>query len=190
MITSILSNLRRAPDGDFPTVKTPDPAEPAVYAEAVKLAGEKNADIILATDPDCDRLGVSAKNADGSFEVLGGNDVGALLTHYVLSRKNKVTGRDAVVKTIVTSDLGAVIAGRLGATVFNTLTGFKYIGEKIGGVDSDGSYDFAFGYEESCGYLAGTFVRDKDAVIGAVLIARWHRCIAKKVMTLHDALSS
>ncbi len=179
-----------APDGDFPTVRTPDPSDRGAYEEAIKLAEQCRADLILATDPDCDRIGVAQKNKTGAYLTLSGNDIGALLTHFVLSAKDTVTAKDAVVKTIVTSGFGAAIAGKFGATIFDTLTGFKYIGEKIEEFERTGAYDFAFGYEESCGYLAGTFVRDKDAVIAAVLIADMAAFYLKKGMTLFDALDA
>ncbi|MCK5758029.1 MAG: phospho-sugar mutase [Clostridiales bacterium] len=158
------------PDGDFPTVKSPNPGEKEVFKESIILAEKINADLIIATDPDCDRIGVGIKNDSGGFSLLSGNQTGALLINYILSIKEDVVFEDAVIKTIVTSDLGAVIAKSYGATVFETLTGFKYIGEKIGEFEKNNSYRFLFGYEESYGYLAGTFVRDKDAVIAAVLI--------------------
>ncbi len=176
------------PDGGFPTVKTPDPSDIAVFDEAIKLAAAQSANIILATDPDCDRLGVAARDKSGGYTVLGGSEIGALLTHYVLSSKKNVTRRDAVVKTIVTSELGAAIAEDLGASVFNTLTGFKYIGEMIGEFERGGQNDFAFGYEESCGYLTGTFVRDKDAVVAAALICDMASFYLNRGLTLFDAL--
>jgi phosphoglucomutase len=185
-----LVDSQAEPDGGFPTVKTPDPADPAVYAEAVKLAEETNADLILATDPDCDRLGAAVKNKSGGYAVLSGSELGALLTHFLLSSKKQVTRRDALVKTIVTSELGAVIAADFGASVFNTLTGFKYIGELIGELERGGEYAFLFGYEESCGYLAGTFVRDKDAVIAAALTADMAAFYLERGMTLFDALDA
>jgi len=159
------------PDGDFPTVISPNPEEKETYKESIILAEKINADLIIATDPDCDRIGVGIKNDSGGFSLLSGNQTGALLLNYILSLKENIVSKDAVIKTIVTSDLGAVIAKSYGATVFETLTGFKYIGEKIEELEKNNSYKFLFGYEESYGYLAGTFVRDKDAVIVAVLIA-------------------
>lgn len=156
---------QKFPDGDFPTVKSPNPEEREALTEGIKLAESINADIVLGTDPDSDRVGVAVRNKEGSYELLTGNQIGALLTHYLISNKKEVTSRDAVIKTIVTSELGANIAKAYGATVFDTLTGFKFIGEKINEFEEQNNYDFLFGYEESYGYLAGTFVRDKDAVM-------------------------
>lgn len=176
------------PDGNFPTVKYPNPEEKEALTEGIKLAENISADIVLGTDPDSDRVGVAVRNKEGSYELLTGNQIGALLTHYIISNKKKVTSRDAVIKTIVTSELGANIAKAYGATVFDTLTGFKFIGEKIKSFQETGEYDFLFGYEESYGYLAGTFVRDKDAVISSVLIVEMVAFNKRKDMTLIDAL--
>lgn len=166
---SVLAQQAEA-DGNFPTVKSPNPEE----AEALKLAIEEaktlGIDLVLGTDPDCDRVGVAIKNAYGEFELLTGNQIGALLIHYLLTSNREIPKNGALIKTIVTSELGAKIARTHGLTVFDTLTGFKYIGEKIGEFESTQDYEFVFGYEESYGYLAGTFVRDKDAVIASMLI--------------------
>lgn len=162
---------QRLPDGNFSTVKSPNPEEPDSFKMAIELAKSKNADMIFATDPDCDRIGVAVLNQDNDYQLLTGNQIGALLVNYILEAKKIVSSKDAVIKTIVTSELGALIASNYGATVFNTLTGFKYIGEKINEFEVSNSHEFLFGYEESYGYLAGNFVRDKDAVIASSLVA-------------------
>jgi len=118
------------PDGNFPTVKSPNPEEREALKEGIKLAIDIDADIVLGTDPDCDRVGVALKNTQGIYKVLTGNQIGALLTNYIVTSKNNISFKDAIIKTIVTSDLGAKIAKSYGATIFNTLTGFKFIGEK------------------------------------------------------------
>lgn len=179
---------QRKPDGSFPTVKSPNPEEPEALAEGIKLAEEINADIVLGTDPDADRVGVAVKNDNGKYVLLTGNQIGALLTHYLVSHKKDINYKDAVVKTIVTSDLGANIAKAYGATVFNTLTGFKFIGEKIKEFESMNEYNFLFGYEESYGYLAGTFVRDKDAVIASILIVEMAAFYKTQDKTLIEAI--
>lgn len=161
------------PDSEFPTVKAPNPEERDAFALALSLASEKQADLVMATDPDADRLGVLVKTKHG-YEMLNGNQLGALLLHYLLeqsSSKGRPLQDGLVLKTIVTSDLGGKIAESYGVTTENTLTGFKYIGEKIQECQTTGSHTFVFGYEESYGYLAGDFVRDKDAVQIAVLVA-------------------
>ncbi|MCK5764250.1 MAG: phospho-sugar mutase, partial [Clostridiales bacterium] len=137
-----LVESQATPDGDFPTVESPNPEEHDAFIEAIKVAKSISADIILGTDPDCDRVGVVVKNYEEEYQVLTGNQVGALLVKYVLSSRENITDRDAVIKTIVTSDLGANIADTYGASVFNTLTGFKFIGEKIKEFEDDNSYNF------------------------------------------------
>lgn len=165
-------------DGDFPTVVSPNPEDSRALKLGIEQARESGADIVLGTDPDCDRVGVAVRGRDGEFRLMTGNQVGALLTNFVLGHTDlSCFEKPAVVKTVVTSELGADIAKRGGAKVFSTLTGFKFIGEKItqfqrakeeGNPDQD--YDFLFGYEESYGYLAGTHARDKDAVVSSLLI--------------------
>lgn len=168
----LLVESQSEPDGDFPTVDTPNPENESSLSEGIKLAGKIQADLVLGTDPDCDRLGAAVRTEEDGYRLLSGNQIGALLVWYLLKRKDEVSPRDAVVKTIVTSELGAEIARAYGATVFDTLTGFKFIGEKIQEFEEQGDFDFLFGYEESYGYLAGTFVRDKDAVIASALICQ------------------
>ena len=166
------------PDGDFPTVTSPNPEDQRALEMGIVQARATGADIVLGTDPDSDRIGIAVKTANGDYQLMTGNQVGALLMDFILKNTNlREYPRPAVIKTIVTSELGAEIAKRNGITVFSTLTGFKFIGEKItqfelakqtGNLEQD--FDFLFGYEESYGYLAGTHARDKDAVVSAMLI--------------------
>lgn len=175
------------PNGMFPTVKSPNPEEQEAFTLAIKLANETNADIIVGTDPDCDRMGAVVKNDRGEFIVLTGNQSGALMVHYLLSNlqaQGKLPANGAVIKTIVTSEMGADIAASYGCEVINTLTGFKYIGEKMSQFEATGSHTFLFGYEESYGYLTGTYARDKDAVVAALLIceaAAYYKSQGKKL---------
>lgn len=165
------------PDGGFPTVVSPNPEDRRALEMGIAQAERTGADIVLGTDPDCDRVGVAVKTADG-YKLVTGNQMGALLMDYVLSHTelDKIQN-PAVVKTVVTSELGAEIARRKGCAVFSTLTGFKFIGEKITQFekarteqDKNRDYTFVLGYEESYGYLAGTHARDKDAVVSSMLI--------------------
>lgn len=156
-----------APDGNFPTVCSPNPEEPAALAAGIQLATEVGADIVLGTDPDADRVGIAVRNAAGSFQLLTGNQVGALLLDFLLEnrkRQGTLPAHGRVFKTIVTSELGRAIATAYGMTTEDTLTGFKYIGERITQYEQTGAYTFLFGYEESYGYLLTSVVRDKDAV--------------------------
>lgn len=159
-------------DGNFPTVKSPNPEEPAALAMAIELAKEKGAELVMGTDPDADRVGIAIPNKQGDFELLNGNQTGALLVNYLITRwkeLGKVKGKEFIAKTVVTTDLMDVIATSNGVKVYNTLTGFKHIGALIRSLE--GEEKFIGGGEESYGYLAGDFVRDKDAVMSCVLIA-------------------
>ena len=163
-----------APDGDFPTCPKPNPELDETLEMGIALAKAEQADLLLATDPDCDRVGVAVRTPEGDYRRLSGNEVGLLLLDHVLrTRQSQGTlPRNAVVvKTIVTSDLAFPIAQSYGVAVREVLTGFKYIGEVIGGLEAEGrESDFVFGFEESCGYLAGTHVRDKDGVMACMLV--------------------
>ncbi|ASS67258.1 MULTISPECIES: phospho-sugar mutase [unclassified Paenibacillus] len=179
------------PDGCFSTVKSPNPEEREAFALAIKQAQEQGADIIIGTDPDADRMGAVVKNNEGEYVVLSGNQSGAIMVHYVLSQLRERGGlpaNGAVIKTIVTSEMGADIAKANGAEVINTLTGFKYIGEKMTEFERTGSHTFLFGYEESYGYLTGTYARDKDAVVAAMLIAEAAAFYKQQGKTLYDVL--
>ncbi|OBY81466.1 phosphoglucomutase [Paenibacillus sp. KS1] len=179
------------PDGSFPTVKSPNPEEREAFSIAIEQAKSWDADIIMGTDPDADRMGAVVKNADGEYVVLTGNQSGAIMVHYLLDAmktKGTLPANGAVIKTIVTSELGAAIAQSFGMTVFNTLTGFKYIGEKMTEFDRTGEHTFIFGYEESYGYLAGNYARDKDAVIAAMLICEAGAYYKAQGKTLYEVL--
>ncbi|MFT3656536.1 Phosphoglucomutase [Bacillus sp. B01(2024)] len=181
------------PDPDFSTVKSPNPEEHAAFEYAIKLGEEQNADILVATDPDADRLGIAAKNSEGKYTVLTGNQTGALLLHYLLSEKKKqgvLPENGVVMKTIVTSELGRAVASSFGLDTVDTLTGFKFIGEKIKEYEKTGQYTFQFGYEESYGYLIGDFARDKDAIQAALLAVEVCAFYKKQGMSLYDALLS
>jgi len=179
------------PDGSFPTADYPNPEEPSVYALAIEMAKELHPDLIFATDPDCDRIGVLTQDENGAYVVLSGNQTGALLCEYILSARKErgnLPKNAAVVKTIVTTELVRRICAAFGAALIEVLTGFKYIGEKIGEWAQSGEYSFMLGFEESYGYLAGDFVRDKDAVIASALIAEMALYYKNKGLTLYDAL--
>lgn len=165
-------------NGDFPTVKSPNPEDREALVLGMKYSKELDADIVLGTDPDCDRVGIAVKDNNGDYQLMTGNQVGALLMDFVL-RHTDIESMDkpAVIKTIVTSELGAKIAEKHNIEVFSTLTGFKFIGEKITQFekakqadDLSRNYEYLFGYEESYGYLCGTHARDKDAVVSSMLI--------------------
>ncbi|MFE3894663.1 MULTISPECIES: phospho-sugar mutase [unclassified Priestia] len=162
------------PDPNFSTVQSPNPEEHAAFELAIQYGKKIDADLLMATDPDADRLGVAVKDSTGEYVVLTGNQLGALMLHYLLIQKKEqgvLPENGAVVKTIVTSEIGRAIASSFGLKTFDTLTGFKFIGEKINEFEQSGDYQFQFGYEESYGYLVGDFVRDKDAVQSAVFAA-------------------
>lgn len=179
-------------DGDFPTVPYPNPEESKAFELAMKLGGQVGADLLLATDPDADRLGVAVKDGD-SYELLTGNQLGALLLHYILSTKQQhgtLPQNGVMLKTIVTSELGTHIAKKYDVATVNTLTGFKYIAEKIAEYEQTGEYSYLFGYEESYGYLIETFVRDKDAVQVALKVAEMAAFYEKQGYTLLDQLEN
>lgn len=179
------------PDAEFSTVKSPNPEERDAFKLAIELGEQVGADILIGTDPDADRMGAVVKNAAGEYEVLTGNQSGAILVHYILSQMKeagKLPSNGAVVKTIVTSEFGAVIARHYGAEVFNTLTGFKYIGEKMDQFEQSGDYTYLFGYEESYGYLAGNYARDKDAIVASTLICEAAAYYKQQGKSLVDVL--
>jgi phosphoglucomutase len=179
------------PNGNFPTAPYPNPEDPKVFELALEMAKEINPDIIFGTDPDCDRIGVVVKDKEGEYKVLTGNQTGVLLCNYILSSLNETRGLSknaVVIKTIVTTDMVEGIAKKYNTQVLDVLTGFKYIGEKIKEFELEGKKEFVFGFEESFGYLAGDFVRDKDAVIAAMLICEMTLYYKNKGMSLYDAL--
>ena len=185
------------PDGDFPTVVSPNPEDRRALEKGIAQAKQTDGDIVLGTDPDSDRVGIAVKKSEGEYQLMTGNQVGALLINFVLSHTDMGQyAHPAVVKTVVTSELGADIARKHGIKVFSTLTGFKFIGEKItqfeqakknGNKEQD--YDFLFGYEESYGYLAGTHARDKDAVVSSLLICEMAAEAKANSKTLLDEMN-
>jgi len=182
---------QKDPDANFTTVKSPNPEEPAAFALAIEYGKRLDADLLLATDPDADRVGAAVRNAAGEYEILTGNQTGALLLHYILMTKKEqgtLPENGAMIKTIVTSDMGKVIASRFGIETLETLTGFKFIGEKIKEFEETGSYTYLFGYEESYGYLIKDFARDKDAIQSCVMIAEVAAYYKSRGMTLYEGL--
>lgn len=179
------------PDSSFSTVDYPNPEDTKVFVLAQKLAAEVDADVIIGTDPDCDRVGAMMKDEKGEFVALTGNMVGALATEYILARR-KEQGRlpenGAVIKTIVSTEMIAPICEEYGVKKIDVLTGFKFIGEQIKGFDETGSNTYLFGFEESYGCLAGTYARDKDAVYASVMICEMAAYYKEKGMTLYEAL--
>ncbi|OBR63578.1 phosphoglucomutase [Paenibacillus oryzae] len=179
------------PDGYFSTVKSPNPEEREAFTLAIELAKKVNADIIVGTDPDADRMGAVVRNSEGEYVVLTGNQSGALMVYYVLTmlkEQGRLPDNGVVIKTIVTSEMGADIAASFGVDVENTLTGFKYIGEKMTAYEKTGEKSFLFGYEESYGYLTGTYARDKDAIVAALLICEAAAYYSSQGKTLYDVL--
>jgi len=182
---------QEAPDGNFPTASYPNPENPDVFELAMKMAQTEGADIIFGTDPDCDRIGLVVKDNAGEFKVLTGNQTGLLLTHYVLSslkETNKLPQNGVVIKTIVTTEGARSIAEDFDIEIMDVLTGFKYIGEKIREFEDAGNKTYLFGFEESYGYLAGNFVRDKDAVIASMLVCEMCLYYKERGKSLYDAL--
>ena len=177
------------PDGNFPTVKSPNPEERAAMQLALDLANKLDADLIMATDPDADRVGAGARNHHGEFELLNGNQMASLIIYYLLNAwrdAGKLTGKEFVAKTIVTTDLIDRICERYGVNCYNTLTGFKYIAEVIR--ELEGKEQFIGGGEESYGYLIGDFVRDKDAIASCAIIAELTASAKDRGLSLFDLL--
>lgn len=176
------------PDGDFPTTPYPNPEKAEALKLAIELAKSKNADIVIGTDPDADRIGAAVKTNDG-YKLISGNEMGVLLIDYIFSHAKRLPKNPVVVKTIVTTDLAARVAGFYGAEVREVLTGFKYIGEVIKKLELAGEGErFVFGYEESYGYLSGKYVRDKDAVVASMLVCEMAADYKKEGKTLADVL--
>jgi phosphoglucomutase len=179
------------PDPNFSTVESPNPENRGAFDLAIRLAEKEDVDIIIGTDPDCDRLGVVFRDHGGGYAVLTGNQIGCLLMEYILgalSEKGKLGADSFVVKTIVTSKLANLIAGRYGVEIHEVFTGFKYICGLVKELDEFGGRRFVYGFEESNGYLAGTFVRDKDAVIASMLVAEMAAWNRSRGRTLADAM--
>ncbi|HEY5561474.1 MAG TPA: phospho-sugar mutase [Clostridiaceae bacterium] len=187
----IVPAAQEMPDGNFPTAPYPNPEDPKVFEIAINMAKDINPDIIFATDPDCDRIGLVVKDLKGDYKVLTGNQTGVLLTHYIISSliETNVMPRDGIiVKTIVTTEMARAIAEDYKVEIIDVLTGFKYIGEKIKEFEEKKDKTYIFGFEESFGYLAGDFVRDKDAVIAASLVCETCLYYKLKGKSLYEAL--
>lgn len=182
------------PDPDFSTVKSPNPEEKEGFKYAIAMAKERSADLIFATDPDSDRIGAIVKNAEGEYITLNGNQMGVLLCEFILRNKKKnntLSSKGAVIKTIVTTSMIYPVAKDYDVNVIDVLTGFKFIGEKIKDFEENNFYnEYIFGFEESYGYLAGTYARDKDAVVAAMLIAEMAADYKEQGMTLYEGLIS
>lgn len=176
-INAAIVEEQALPDTEFSTVKVPNPENADTLKMGMELGDKIGADVVLGTDPDCDRLGVAVRNNEGNFVLLTGNQIGILLLDYIIEMKKQsgtLPKNAALVKTIVTSTLADRLAESRGVKVFNVLTGFKYIGEKIKQWEESGEYEYLFGFEESYGSLAGTHSRDKDAVVASMLFAAMH----------------
>lgn len=179
------------PDGSFPTVKAPNPEDPAAFTLACRLANQIGADVILATDPDSDRLGAAVRCREGGFNVLTGNQIGSILIHYILSSKaaqNTLPGNGLVVKSIVSTRMADAICAYHGVEIRDVLTGFRFIAEAIAQYADTGEHQFLFGFEESFGFLAGSFVRDKDAICSAMLLSEACVVYREQGKTLYDVL--
>ena len=178
-------------DGNFPTVKSPNPEEKDSFNIAVKMAKENDVDLIIGTDPDCDRVGVVVRDANGEYRVLTGNQTGALMLEYILSQKKEqgtLKDNSIVIKTIVTTELATAITKAYDVEILDVLTGFKYIGEKMTEYEKTGSHSYVFGFEESYGSLAGTHARDKDGVVATMLICEMAAFYKTKNMSLYEAM--
>ncbi|MFQ6832996.1 phospho-sugar mutase, partial [Butyricicoccus pullicaecorum] len=180
-------------DGDFPTVKSPNPENKEGFHLAIDLAKANGVDLIIGTDPDADRTGIVLKNGEGEYVTLSGNQVGVLLIDYVITAK-KLTGtmpeHPAVLKSLVTTEMARAAAEKNGVDCFDTFTGFKFLAEKIKQFETTGSHEYLFAFEESYGYLAGDYARDKDAVTASMLIAEMAAYYRTKGMTLYDAMQT
>ena len=183
-----------APDGTFPTVISPNPEDPAGFALAVEYAKKHSIDFLVGTDPDSDRVGIVVRDKNGEYVPVSGNRTGSLLLHYILTagrEKGLLPQHPALVKTIVTSDLPRVIAEKNGCASFSTFTGFKYMAEKVAQLEEEGKYHYVLAYEESYGYMIGDHARDKDGVVGALLLcemAAWYRSRGMTVLEGLDEL--
>jgi phosphoglucomutase len=179
------------PDPNFSTVQSPNPEEPAAFELAIEVGNKVDADLLIATDPDADRLGIAVKNEQGEYIVLTGNQTGALFLEYLLSQKqakDTLPKNGVVLKTIVTSEIGRAIADTYSLPTVDVLTGFKFIGEKMKEYEAGGEHTFLFGYEESYGYLIKEFARDKDAIQAAILAVEVCAYYKKQGMTLYQGL--
>ena len=181
------------PDGDFTTVKSPNPEEAGAFEYAIRLGEETKADVLLATDPDADRMGAAVRQPDGTYQVITGNQIAAILLDYLLFAHQKVgtlPANAAAVKSIVSSELPTVIAEHYGAKMVNVLTGFKFIAEQIKNYEETNAHTFMFGFEESYGYLVQPFVRDKDAIQAVLLLTEVAAHFKSEGKTLYDGLQA
>lgn len=179
------------PDPNFAGINYPNPEDKKALFRGIDLAKKEGADLVIATDPDCDRVGLAVKTKDGEYELLTGNQIGALLVNYVLSNlknKNELPKNATIIKTIVTSEFGAKVAESYGVDCLNVLTGFKFIGDKIKAFEKTNEKTFIIGYEESYGYLVGTHARDKDGVVASMLISDMAAYYYDKGMSLYEGL--
>ena len=179
------------PDGSFPTVKAPNPEDPNAFTLAFDLANKTGADLILATDPDSDRLGVAVRGRDGGFQVLTGNQIGSILIHYILSTRNEqgtLPGNGLVVRSIVSTRMADAICAYYGVELREVLTGFRFISEQIAESLETKEHTFLFGFEESYGFLSGCFSRDKDAICAAMLLAEAATVYEFQGRNLYDVL--
>jgi phosphoglucomutase len=177
------------PDGNFPTVVYPNPEETEAMTLGLKMAADLDADLVMATDPDADRVGLGVKNPDGHWQLLNGNQISTLLVYYMLNawrNAGKITGHEMIIKTIVTTDIQEKMAEAYGVKCFNTLTGFKYIAGVIR--ENEGKLKFIVGGEESYGYMVGDFVRDKDAIASCAMIAEMVAFAKDKGLSLFDLM--
>ena len=182
---------QEAPDGNFPTVKVPNPENADTFTLAIEIANREGADCCFATDPDCDRLGVATRKPDGTFALLTGNQIGCLLLNYILeslSEAGRLPKNGAAVKSIVSTELARSIAESYGVAMIDVLTGFKFIAEQIQHFEETGEHTFLFGFEESYGFLSSTFVRDKDAVNASLLVTELALYLRTQGRTLWDEL--
>ena len=184
----VVVDEQELPDGNFSTVRSPNPEEKDALTIGIEKAKQVGGDIVIGTDPDCDRIGTAVLH-NGEYKLITGNQMGALLVDFVLKfKKDTLNSKSTLVKTIVTNDLGANIAKSYGLNIVNTLTGFKYIGDQIYRYEQNGDKEFVIGYEESYGYLTGTYARDKDAVLASMLVAEMATYYKKQGKTLVDRL--
>lgn len=183
----IVVKEQEMPNGNSPTVKSPNPEDKEGFTIAIEYAKKNNVDLIIATDPDSDRMGIAVRNSEGEYVTMSGNQVGVMLLNYILSQK-PIPENGAAVTTIVSTKMADAVCEYYGIKLIRTLTGFKYIGEKIHEFEESRENTFLFGFEESYGYLAGTYARDKDAVVASMLTAEMACFYSAKGMTLLDVM--
>ena len=186
-------DCQMTPNGNFPGLAKPNPEYPAAFVEGIKVATEVNSDIIIANDPDCDRIGIMARDKNGEFKCVTGNQMGSLLLDYIftaLEEQGKMPSDGYVIKTIVSSEMPTAICKKHNVRLHNVLTGFKFIAEVVGEHEEKGEGTFLLGYEESYGYMKGPYSRDKDGVVAAMLICEMAAYYSLRGMTMIDAVDS